>query len=86
MSFPAFSGLGDHANKCQSVCLAGLGPIPPGTYYILDRQTGGRLGAIWDRIYQRQDWFALYANDGRIVSLLTWLGLAVGRRILKRHR
>lgn len=55
MSFPAFPGLGDYANKRQSLCLAGLGPIPLDTYYILDRQTGGRLGASRDRIYQRQD-------------------------------
>lgn len=66
VSFPAFSGLRNHVNKRQSACLVALGPIPPGSYYILDRQTGGRLGAIWDQIYRRQGWFALYADDGRV--------------------
>ncbi|AOE90738.1 DUF2778 domain-containing protein [Ralstonia solanacearum] len=65
-SFPAFSGLGSHLNRRSAVCSPNLGPIPPGRYYILDRQTGGRLGPLLDRIKGRQDWLALYADDGRI--------------------
>jgi len=42
--FPAFSGLGKHVNKRISACILNQGPIPPGTYYIIDRQSGGLLG------------------------------------------
>jgi hypothetical protein len=65
-SFDAFSGLGEYANKRASACLKGAGAIPPGTYYIFDRQSGGRLGAIRDFFTGRDEWFALYAADGRI--------------------
>ena len=40
LSFPAFSGLRSHANRIVSSCLSGVGPIPPGTYYIFDRGAG----------------------------------------------
>lgn len=66
LSFPAFSGYGNNINKRSTVCLAGAGAIPPGTYYLLDRESGGRLGGLWDRIKGRTNWFALYADDGRI--------------------
>lgn len=65
-SFPAFSGLSPYINKRAYACAADLGPIPPGTYYIIDRPTGGTFGAIRDTIYRRKDWFALYADDGKI--------------------
>ncbi|AYB50540.1 DUF2778 domain-containing protein [Ralstonia solanacearum] len=65
-SFPAFSGLGSGVNQRRAMCAPSRGPIPPGTYYILDRQTGGRLGPLLDRLKGRQDWLALYADDGRI--------------------
>ncbi|HEY2024030.1 DUF2778 domain-containing protein [Paraburkholderia sp.] len=65
-SFPAFSGIGNHINKKLYSCLPDLGAISPGTYYIVDRQSGGRLGWLWDRVLRHQDWFALYAADGRI--------------------
>jgi hypothetical protein len=65
-SFPDFSGIGNHVNKKLDACLPDIGPIPPGTYYIIDRQSGGRLGWLWDRVLRHQDWFALYAADGRI--------------------
>lgn len=65
-SFPAFSGLGKNVNKRAMACTRGAGPIPPGPYYIFDRESGGRLGAIRDVFTGRNDWFALYAADGRI--------------------
>jgi hypothetical protein len=64
--FPAFSGLGIQANKRQFACLKGSGPIPPGRYYILDRQSGGRLGALYDLFNENREWLALYADDGKI--------------------
>lgn len=64
--FPAFSGLGAHANRRVFFCHAGVGPIPPTDYYILDRQSGGLLGPVRDIFSGRSDWFALYAADGEI--------------------
>lgn len=65
-SFPAFSGLGNHVNRRISACLAGVGPIPPGTYYIFDRQSGGLLGPLYDMFNEHSNWFALHAIDSKI--------------------
>ncbi|THJ35186.1 DUF2778 domain-containing protein [Lampropedia aestuarii] len=65
-SFPAFSGLGVHVNRRSSSCVADQGPIPIGEYFLLDRESGGRLGKIYDALNGRRDWFALYADDGRV--------------------
>src|SRR6218665_2116354 len=62
-SFPAFSGLGKYANVRKFVCSPSVGAIPPGRYYIIDRQSGGLLGPIRDMFSQRSEWFALYAAD-----------------------
>lgn len=64
--FAAFSGLAPYVNKRIAVCTPSLGPIPPGTYYIVDRESGGFFGWLYDMFGQRGDWFALYANDGKI--------------------
>lgn len=66
MHLPAFSGLGAHANKKEFACRAGVGPIPPGVYYVLDRQSGGLLGPLRDLFSNKSDWFALYAADTKI--------------------
>lgn len=63
--FPAFSGLGDYVNKRMTVCKAG-GAIPHGAYFIIDRQSGGMLGALRDTFNQRRDWFSLLADDGKV--------------------
>jgi len=65
-AFPAFSGLRPYVNKRMSSCLANLGPIPPGSYYIVDRQSGGFLGSLYDAFGQRGEWFSLYADDEKI--------------------
>jgi len=65
-SFPAFSGLNKHVNRWLSACIPNEGPIPPGTYYIFDRQSGGLLGPLRDLFTSRDEWFALYADDDRI--------------------
>lgn len=62
---PAFSGLGKHVNQRLS-CVLDAGPIPPGTYYSVDRESGGVLGPLWDRIKGKINWLALYAIDNRI--------------------
>jgi len=66
VSFPAFSGLGKHANQWGSACLVSEGPIPPGTYYIFDRQSGGLLGPFRDMFDDHSNWFALHAIDSKI--------------------
>ncbi|WP_262119970.1 DUF2778 domain-containing protein [Serratia ficaria] len=68
----AFSGNRQHRNQPDSVAVPLNGPLPTGTYYIVDRESGGRLG--WLRDYfedslagtHRAGWFALYRNDGQI--------------------
>jgi Protein of unknown function (DUF2778) len=61
-SFPAFSGDGDLRNQRTHMCVPNEGPIPVGTYYIIDRET-----ALFDRFRKnkekKKDWFALYAKD-----------------------
>lgn len=64
--FPAFSGQGKHINQRHSVCLPNQGPIPTGSYYIFDRQTGGLTGSFRDLFNDRRQWFALYAADEKI--------------------
>lgn len=66
----AFSGYGEYMNRRDYACYVD-GPIPPGEYYIFDRQTGGRLSVLWDlfRTTLNSDynkWFALYAIDKKI--------------------
>jgi hypothetical protein len=64
--YPAFSGLGSDVNRSIAACSAGNGPIPQGRYYIIDRESGGMLGAVRDAITGRGEWFALYAADKNI--------------------
>jgi hypothetical protein len=64
--FAAFSGLTQHRNRWSSACIPEAGPIPPGEYYILDRQSGGLIGPLKDMFTGRDQWFALYAVDKKI--------------------
>jgi hypothetical protein len=67
--YDAFSGLFSNVNKRASACLANTGPIPPGQYYIIDRQSGGtkhRLKQFFGMREERDRWFGLYAADGRV--------------------
>jgi hypothetical protein len=64
--FSAFSGLGPHRNNPDSIAEADAGPLPTGTYHIVDRASGGRLGPIRDWVLDRDKWFALYKDDGSI--------------------
>lgn len=71
-SIPAYSGLGAHVDDPGSTSLKKEGPLPTGTYYIIDRQSGGRVGwfnDLWHDVRagtNRSQWFALYRNDGAI--------------------
>ena len=64
--FTAFSGDGKHRNNPDSQNVPDNGPIPVGSYYIVDRQSGGRLGPVVDLLSGRDEWFALYRDDGTI--------------------
>lgn len=66
IQFPAFSGLAEHANQRAFVCHVNRGPIPPGVYYILDRQSGGLLGPLRSLFDDKSTWFALYVADGKV--------------------
>ena len=66
LKYEAYSGLGTHKNKPESICLPSHGPIPKGKYYIVDRQSGGSLGQLRDFFTGRDEWFALYAIDKKI--------------------
>lgn len=64
--YTAFSGNGEHRNNPDSVAVPDGGPIPGGVYYIVDRESGGMLGSIRDWALGRDQWFALYRDDGRV--------------------
>lgn len=66
IDFSAFSGNGMHTNRRTSACVPNEGPIPPRTYYIFARQSGGLLGPLRDLFSDKDTWFALYAVDGKI--------------------
>ncbi|EGH66721.1 hypothetical protein A253_27474 [Pseudomonas syringae pv. actinidiae ICMP 19102] len=71
-SYEAFSGLTGFANDPAAVNNLEQGPLPPGRYYILDRESGGRLGRIREPLSDlfartdRSHWFSLYRDDGSI--------------------
>ena len=63
-----FLRMTNYKNDPRFQCLAGNGPIPTGTYYILQRESGGRLGwlrELWTG-NNKKEWFTLYAADGKI--------------------
>lgn len=66
INVPAFSGLNAAANNSKTMCLPEVGAIPKGSYYIVDRESGGRLGWLYDRLQNKSEWFALYAIDSKI--------------------
>lgn len=71
-SFPAFSGQKQGINNASLTVVKNIGPIPQGRYYIVGRQSGGRLSELRDGLLRygygtnRKEWFALYRADGRI--------------------
>lgn len=83
-SMMAFSWNGKFVNDPDATAIPNNGPLPHGTYYILDRQSGGRLGAVVDTMNdlangtQRQDWFSLYAATPPASDFLTIKGVRRG--------
>lgn len=74
----AFSGQKAGRDNPAEVSKEDIGPIPPGVYYIVDRQSGGRLGSFrdfWDAhgygTTDRTKWFMLWnpkTGDSTIVN------------------
>lgn len=64
---PAFSGKDSGRDNPNATGIEGVGPIPKGTYYILDRQSGGHAGWLYDAwgkygwgTTDHTKWFALW--------------------------
>jgi hypothetical protein len=67
--YDAYSGLAGFVNSRSSACTAQVGPIPPGRYYIIDRESGGarqRFREAFGMSDPKANWFALYADDGKV--------------------
>ncbi|MEM5345446.1 DUF2778 domain-containing protein [Paraburkholderia azotifigens] len=63
----AYSGQMDGRDNPDRVATPKIGPIPPGTYYIVDRESGGMLGAVYDTVgplmhvtTDHRSWFSLW--------------------------
>jgi hypothetical protein len=73
----AYSGDGRGRDNPRATALRDVGPLPAGTYYIVDRQSGGMLGwarDLWSqRVFgttDRTKWFALWnPNTGDTTNI-----------------
>lgn len=82
--FPAYSGnAGPYRNNPDAANIKGVGPLPPGKYYIVDRPVG-RLSFIRDlpdSFFSGSDrsvWFGLYRDDGVIDDSTFYSGVQRG--------
>ncbi|HTH61352.1 MAG TPA: DUF2778 domain-containing protein [Paraburkholderia sp.] len=82
-TFLAYSGNDVYRNRGGCVGIPNNGPIPAGRYWIVDRPAGGIRSSVqaWARDQynaafgtpsHRDEWFALYRDDGRIDDV-TWI-------------
>ena len=80
-SYPVFSGAGEHKNNPDSTAIANEGPLPKGTYYVVDRPTGGTQDLIRQSVYDfdgKGKWFGLFRQDGNINDYTTIKGVRRG--------
>jgi hypothetical protein len=72
----AYSGQKIGRDNPDEVADVEVGPIPPGTYYIVDRQSGGRFGGLRDFIAEhmgstdRHKWFMLWNPHGGDLTMI----------------
>ncbi|MEX3856158.1 hypothetical protein QF001_001348 [Paraburkholderia youngii] len=82
-TFNAYSGNDRYRNRGGCTAVLENGPLPAGTYWIVDRPTGGIrsqayafekdvLNAVSGHPSNHGDWFALYRDDGSIDDF-TWV-------------
>ncbi len=71
--FAAFSGRdGISKNNADYSDKLGVGPLPVGRYYIVDRGSGGFFSRLytsavdWVNDNDHSTWFALYRDDGKV--------------------
>ncbi|PCE22191.1 hypothetical protein BWP39_21185 [Paraburkholderia acidicola] len=66
----AYSGHDAGRDNSKAAAVVDIGPIPPGTYYIIDRQSGGVLGSLHNFVAShfgstdREKWFMLWNAVG----------------------
>jgi len=72
-----FSGTGPGRDNPAETAVANVGPLPAGRYYIVDRQSGGRLGTIRNFWYthgfgttDRSQWFMLWREKTGDVTMI----------------
>jgi hypothetical protein len=81
-SVVAYSGHGRGRDNPFDVAEKGVGALPPGTYYLVDRQSGGRVGWLHDFISahggssDRTKWFMLWNANGGDTTVIN--GVARG--------
>lgn len=63
-NYPAFTGNPPYRNDPDATTQANIGPAPEGWYYIVDRPQGGLGGQVMSFVTGKDEWFALYRNDG----------------------
>jgi len=63
----AFSGTDQGRDNPEETAVKNVGPLPKGTYYLVDRQSGGHLGFLYDTwdaygwgTTDRRNWFMLW--------------------------
>lgn len=78
-TYPAFSGAAGARNDPSQVNVPNVGAIPPGTYYIIDRQSGGHLGWLNRLLGIKTNWFSLYSDDGQIDDFASVGGVLRGQ-------
>jgi hypothetical protein len=73
----AYSGAGRGRDNPRATAMENVGPLPAGTYYIVDRQSGGVLGwarDLWSEhvwgTTNRTKWFALWNPDTGDVTMI----------------
>jgi len=84
----AFSGTGPSRDNPSATAIANVGPLPVGRYYIVDRQSGGKLGWLRD-LYStygygttdRSQWFALWREKTGDVTIIN----GIKRRAFRLH-
>ncbi|SMG50344.1 DUF2778 domain-containing protein [Paraburkholderia susongensis] len=75
-SIEAYSGQRQGRDNPDAVALPDVGALPPGTYYLVDRQSGGRLGWLWDWIgahstsTDHKKWFMLWNAHGGDTTMI----------------